>query len=368
MNTLLYCDEAGHTGDGLRDAQQPFFAYAGVAVTAAESAELVAEVRALTRTSAPELKAVDLYKHSRGRDACKLLVERLAGRAAVVVHEKSLLLAANFYEYVFEPALAAHSLLFYREGFHRFITDMLYVGLSQGDSAAETLLTQFMASMRRDAGDDIALFAVLDQLRDESDSFVSAIVRFARTPAAQVAMKDQLQTISSPGGHIKNILDPSMTSFASILRTMSVKFGRLQVVLDHSKPLQDREELINHLGTPELVYAPAYCGIAQPINFTLSNPIRFGNSQDEPGLQLADLIAGFTAFAWRDANNPDGKRFEHGRRVQQLLIPFLSEGSVLFDLTQRRDETWLFKHLHTLYSLIERAEARQPLVRPEDLN
>lgn len=356
MVITVYCDEAGYTGDDLRDENQPYFAYAGVAIGSEEAAEIVQEIRQLIRTQASELKGKQLYAHRAAVGAVELLVRRLNGRAAYVVHNKAFALGGKFFEYALEPALSAKSSFFYRTNFHRFIANLMYQFLSSGDAEAEEVLNYFVKMMRRKSGEIAGLFANSLRLTDAPRSIITDIMRLVRSPQVRLAIEEELETISDEQGRILWMLDLSLGSSVMVLRHLSAHYGELTVTLDESKPLVAAVDKLNMLGSIPLAGVPGILADGLPFNFKLSEPIRFASSATEPGLQLADMVASLITLA------KGGNSTDKAQAILRSLRPLACNGSVnpdtgYIDLTTAEARF----NAQLLVRLADRAEAGIPL-------
>ncbi|MCB2380399.1 DUF3800 domain-containing protein [Hymenobacter sp. BT635] len=357
MKTNIYCDEAGYTGDDLQEANQPYFTYAGVALEHQEATDIIGEIRQRVRTQAPELKGKQLYNHSGALGAIEHLVKRLAGRGAYVVHNKAFALGAKFFEYALEPALAANNRFFYQSKFHLFIANLMHLFLSSGDTDAETLLNHFMKRMRRVSDDAEDLFPHSLQLSDNPQSILTDITRLLRSPEVQAANREELDSISDEEGRIRWILDLSVTSATSVLRHLSATYGELLVTLDDSKPLVASAPILDALGSGPLVAVPVEWADGLPFNFQLAAPIRFANSNLEPGLQVADMLASVVNLAMRDRSTA------RAQQILELVLPLACKGSIIpateyIDLTTEEARF----NINILAHLVARAEAGVPLL------
>jgi hypothetical protein len=108
----IYCDEAGFTGNRMLDAEQTLFTYSSVALDPKAADRIVASARAETRIQATELKGSRLMRSSRGRSSALNLLRAMRGKYLVTAYDKKLSLACKFFEYIFEPVLAANNSLF----------------------------------------------------------------------------------------------------------------------------------------------------------------------------------------------------------------------------------------------------------------
>lgn len=359
MALTVYCDEAGYTGDDLQSKQQPYFTYAGVALEAAEAAEIVQEVRRLMRAQAPELKGKQVYAHSAATRAVALVVERLKGRAAYVTHDKAFALGAKFFEYALEPALSNANSFFYRVGFHQFIAHVMYLFLASGDADAEAVLNHFVEMMRRKSNDVQGLFANSLRLTGDPRNIMTDIMWLVRSDQVRHAIEEELADISDEQGRIKWMLDLSRTSAAMVLRHLSAQYGALTVVLDESKPLIASVEALNDLGNAPLVTIPVPWADGLPFNYQLAEPIRFATSAAEPGLQLADLVASTVTQAMQHRST------QKAQELLSLLLPLACHGNVVPDLGNLNLATNEVRfNAQLLARLVDRAAAGIPLLAP----
>src|SRR5450432_1873811 len=66
---VVFCDEAGFTGNNLLDRAQEVFVYAGVAIEAGRAREIVERITRDFRIQSAELQGSRLLKSQRGRRA-----------------------------------------------------------------------------------------------------------------------------------------------------------------------------------------------------------------------------------------------------------------------------------------------------------
>lgn len=98
----------------------------------------------------------------------------------------------------------------------------------------------------------------------------------------------------------KWVLELTSTSLVSLLSDWGQQFYELEVFCDQSKPLQEQPEFFNamignttqiSINTGEQIH---------PLSFNLKQPIKFINSKQYPGIQIADIFAGATKFVFQE--------------------------------------------------------------------
>lgn len=78
----ISCDESGHTGPDLLDADQRYFAFGSVAIADEEAYEIIQRARREHPVQMPELKAARLMRTGRGRALITSVVKAAEGRFA----------------------------------------------------------------------------------------------------------------------------------------------------------------------------------------------------------------------------------------------------------------------------------------------
>ena len=324
MNSLIlpqdiYCDEAGFTGNRMLDAQQPMFIYASVAMEETEARELVAQIRRKHHIEAKELKGSRLARTRAGRDIILDTLQSMRGRYLVTAYEKKLSLACKFFEYIFEPVLAANNSLFYANDFNKFIATLVYVNFSCNEEAIVEIVSQFERFMRsldpQDApvifggqASDIAIHNSLSDITSFIDGYRDIIL-------AETAQLDNW------------VLDLSISGLWTHLAHWGDHFDILRVLCDDSKPLQELTPVLDVMvNRTDKVRVKAF-GKDRPLTFNLARPLEFDSSLEQPGLQLADVAS--SAFL-QALICPDEK---WSKVFLQEIEPHIHEDCILPDLS-----------------------------------
>ncbi len=147
----VYFDESGYTGENLLSDNQPTFSYATVKITNAEAVELVNKILSKypKQTQSGELKATTLLKSEKGIELISEVLIQIRNNIKISVSDKKYALAAKFFEYMIEPVIASKSSIFYNLNFHKYISNVLYMGLSiDNDELSKELFIIFQNLMR----------------------------------------------------------------------------------------------------------------------------------------------------------------------------------------------------------------------------
>lgn len=302
----IYCDESGFTGNDLSSDTQPFFIYASVNIDPAEASALVHEIRNSARRFNKELKGSQLIR------TCPSLVnalfQSLQGRVSVLIVDKIYALAAKFFEFMIAPIL--HPLMHFLQAssFHHFVITTLYAYFKTNEQTANHFLRTFEACMREYNPD--RLLALLDRgsETDETSEMLAGIRRLCHTYQHQI--REALVDIQNFGGVRKWILDISMPSLASSLMYWGKDGMPLRVYCDYNKALQEQYDLINFMTDCSKGTSIILDGVSFPL-YSLVEPIHLVDSKQEPGVQLADIVASAFGAASRSGEGAWGDAFLH---------------------------------------------------------
>lgn len=294
--TLISFDESGFTGPNMLGDDQPVFAYAAVELSAEEAAELIAEIRDGRKPviQAAELKASSLKRRGDWPQIADLVLKRMEGRYSFLVANKRLALAGKAFEYLMEPVLEDNNGIFYAAGLHRLVAGAVYRSFETVGGPAEDIARQFERFMRTfDPGDAPAVFDAAGEVPADA-RVLRELLRFARGYAETIKARNQ--HLRDDAETSKWVLDLTSTSLMSLLiNGFGPKHRQLEVLCDESKPLQGIAPEFDAFIDNDADF-PLHGGNRMVLGrLNLSGPIRFGQSHDNPTLQIADLIAGLAA-------------------------------------------------------------------------
>lgn len=288
---LISFDESGFTGPELLNRAQPYFVYASHDLTSIESAAFLEELRKEFRIADPELKATSI----KSRPYWPALAERLCkatnGRAKLVTHNKTVALSGKFFEYFIEPVIAEKNAYFYGVNFHRYIMNVLHeiLAKSELDFGPMSLeLQQFMRTFDPVKAPSFfggsGVFPIeLARLLDFCRGYASIIER---------ETKSLRPRNSTTGAWTLDLTNTAL--FSLLFFHWGHRHPKLRLMCDQSAPLALHQEIFN-----------VWVGVDQsttvtdgqrdfPIRGNLVAPVEFASSMENPGLQVADLMAGLT--------------------------------------------------------------------------
>ncbi len=346
----IYFDETGFTGNNLLDEQQPVFVYTSVAINEDKAFDLYSEMRSLFGITGSELKGKRLMRSRTGREAASWLLNNCKANVRIVYANKKFALAGKFYEYVFEPVLATNSAGFYQLEFHKFIAMLIYA--SDHHCKDDRLIIE--AFSRTMANLDIShLQGILDcEIDNRFSEPMQYIVRFTRC---------HLDKFAESIGHLQGddavgswILELSATSLHMLLASWGEDFSALGVYCDMSKPISSARDIFSaFVGQKKRSYVDFGDGSKFPITYNLAVPIGIVDSQEVPGVQIADVISSCASFALRrpaDAMTEKWLSNLDGSFIRPIVPDWLQ-----LDLERERP----FVNLIVLSELVRRSEDGQ---------
>lgn len=296
----VFCDEAGFTGNNLLDREQEVFAFAGVAVTHDEARHIVDRTINDFGLQGKELKGSRMLKSENGRRAITAVIKECAPNARVVCHLKKFALACKFFEYIFEPALADQSSIFYGSGFNLFISNLLFLHLRVRDASAETIFEEFSKFIRD--GDQQALrklFPSKGLLVDYTADPMQAISIFAMLNRRPIV--EEVEAIRGDESTPNWVLDLTTTSLFSVLCDWDEHFEQLEVYCDRSKPIEGQADFFKHMiGRRDRCRLRMF-GKERQLTFNLVRPLKMVNSGECPGVQIADVVASALARSFQSS-------------------------------------------------------------------
>jgi hypothetical protein len=349
----IWCDESGATGNELLDANQEHFVYASVALEPREAQEIRLKLVRENSLQGLELKGKNLCGHSKGRQAISQLIELVGDRVHLVVHHKKYALAAKFFEYIFEPLLADKNWLFYKIGFHRFISNLLFVWAMSQDLTADQILGDFARAMRTFEPASLPTFPTANSLVVGTEDPLSQMGTFCMLHKERIA-EELLDLKEIEGGSWT--LDLTSTSLFSVLSYWGEQFDQLAVYCDDAKPLQKSPIFQHFVNRQDKAYQTMW-GYERLLTPNLAHPVNLVDSHSYPGVQLADAFASACRKALQNRKNP-----EHQRWIE-TLIPRISQESVWHDVSHidvNNRETAV--NMLVLHELMDRSVKKEHLL------
>ena len=329
----IYFDESGFTGNNMLDPTQPVFAYTGVALNPEAAAYLHSEVKSRFSLQGEEIKGQNLVRSARGKRAVSWLLSECKETALITVSNKNFSLAGKFYEYVFEPVLKYNNSLFYAVGFHRFISNLVYVLFTARTERAQQLLDDFETLMRdKDVSSLEKIFDPKGLVIDFNNP-LDQILTFALCHSDKI--RKEISALSEIDGVSRWALELTATSLFWLLSLWSERFDIMEVFCDESKPLYENQSLFEaNIGRTDRIYMKLGKQPEMALTYNLKGPIVFLDSKTSPGIQIADVISSSIAYAFK--NREEDCSEEWLKLAEPMLTPIcIVPDPEEIDLTKR---------------------------------
>jgi hypothetical protein len=305
QSVRVFCDESGFSGNNLLDRDQPYFSYAAVIADPEPTAEFITKLIDDFDIQGGELKGSRLLKYNKGRQAISEVLKRYHGNFRIAVHEKRFALASQFFEYVFEPALASQNSIFYKAHFHRFIAGIVYTHWIGRDQPAEQLISSFSQMMRSLDGKKLQAVEETDLIHVDDRRILDHIAVFALLNKQSI--DDELNVIYGDGTTPNWVLDLSTTSLFQILSDFGTRYAALEVFCDVSKPLLANRDIFDRMVNRTDMPTRLSVWGDQPFGFNLGSEPKFVDSVSTPGIQIADVLAAASSFIFQNRSDPQAK-------------------------------------------------------------
>jgi hypothetical protein len=278
-------DESGNTGEDLLNVHQPIYALASVGVAPEIAVNLIPGWRE------KEFHFQQARKSPGGRHRILTVLTAptmTAESVRISVVHKHFMVTAKMVDTLIEPVALAIGIDFYQDGMHLALANMLHLTMPvlAPDEWSDTQ-RRFVAMFRERTEEKIdAFYSSLDALegalgRGEEDWLVNSL-----------RMSRQVLTMHTP-----TELDPAFTCFMSLVQDWAASVGRFSVLHDESKEMLRWQRLFDCLkdeSAPTLRVQTYQGGqIQYPVPVT---DLQFLPSTADPGIQLADLVAGACRF------------------------------------------------------------------------
>lgn len=317
-------DEAGNTGENLLDAAQQIYALAAVRVDGQARRAITA---ALDRTQMTELKFQRLRGSTAGRRNILQLLEDVEPRpetaAAMVVH-KPWMLAAKLVDELIEPRMLARGvqMAWYATGAAKRMADALF---ALAPRALGDLYPELQA----------AFVGLLRNYSEEGAVRFLATLRHARIACRDEQLHELLSVMIDTPAELheefaarEDALDPALTAlYCQLGRWSTLLADSFAVVHDDSNTVRRWADELAAMARSHQRDGKK----ARPVTLvvgeiemdlpTMLESISFVTSEDDTGVQLADVLAGSAAYVFGAAT---GAR-PHDHFTQDLVEAGIGE-------------------------------------------
>ena len=305
-------DETGNTGADLLRSEQPVFALASVSLSRNEADEIISGIRA---AQTREVKFKRLRKSESGRlrivkvlSSPKLTVDNVI---VTIVH-KRFMAVAKIVDLLFETVFYRAGADLYKDGANIALSNLLFNSMPVvfGEDWTEMFLCRFVEMIRYRTLKSVQRFYGIVRIL----CAISKSREYVELLAPILASEQIVEHILANSD--KNSLDPAISDFVRHCTVWGERFGEaFDIVHDASKPVfQEKSALESLMSRGEEEHLIGYD--RRRFVFPLrAKGIQFGRSEDDPRLQVADLVAGACAN-WLASFISPGKHQEFCKEIE----------------------------------------------------
>lgn len=293
MNPFIAFDESGNTGQDLLNPNQPMFSLASVYLSDAETEEVL---NILTTQAGQEIKFSNLVRSIAGRQKVLSFLQSpyaKIDKAKTYVIHKRYMVVAKIVDLLIEPLAHRDGLNLYQQGCNIAMTNLYYTCLPTvcGEAKFTDFLRKFVEMIRKK--DEHSILAFYKSCENMYHS--AKIQEFKNDLAVILKSIEIIDEVLQASDATQ--LDPSVTLFVQHCAAWGSCLGcNFDVIYDESKPIRQKQTLLSLLmanGEPETRVGYDYRKMVLPLKAT---GIKFGDSKMIKQLQVADVIAGASAY------------------------------------------------------------------------
>jgi hypothetical protein len=292
---VVACDESGNDGENLLAGSSPVFVHASVTVSHAIAAEIMAEVRARTRSESVELKSKTLLR-PKNEGTARWLLEHPDLENSVSLHftHKRYFLVTKLFDTTIEELAHEDHHDMYANGSALCGANILFftAPVSYGERW-DALLVAFQDFLRaKSAPEALASLATLDarvvDVLSPRGAPPEMFLDLIHAGIKHLMLLSRLQ-LGEGIDHRLRTLDPLIPAVGATVAYWAEQSGRsVEILHDAAKELTPERvtEMRKHLQAPEVV-APHRAGKGVELA-----AVTLVDSKLEERVQLADLLAG----------------------------------------------------------------------------
>ena len=292
MHEVVF-DESGNTGADLLNQQQPVFALASTCLSR-EQASLILEPLSTPQTR--EIKFSRLRRTEAGR---RRIIEFLSCSSLdpeniiTTLFHKKYMIVTKVVDLLVENLAYEDGIDLYRDGANIAMSNYFYFCMPTfcGEGRTTTLLRRFVEMLRFRTPRNIRRFYVAARAMYEH----STDREFAASLAPILVSERMIGFILA--NNDRNSLDPAIPAFVQHCSLWGDRFGReYGLIHDDSKPIfQEKETLEIFMSPEEEIHVLGYD--RRKFSFPLrASGVRFASSNEDPRLQVADILAGASSY------------------------------------------------------------------------
>lgn len=292
-NPLVAFDESGNTGQDLINPAQPVFSLASVHLSDSETDDTI-QILSPKRGHEAKFETVKRSKSGRQRILAFLRSAYITpGKVKINIVHKPYMVTGKVVDLLIEPLAHQNSIDIYERGANIGLANLYHVSLPTlfGEARFASFQSHFVRMIRKK--DRVSVKAFYNLCRNLYDTCREEWFKplIATVLASEQIVGGMLSAVGTTS------LDPAGTSFVQHCVAWGSQFGQeFDLVHDQSKPLEHERELLSFLmarNEPDVEVGYDRRKMILPLKAT---GITFGDSKTVRQLQVADVVAGASAY------------------------------------------------------------------------
>lgn len=289
MLSIIYCDEAGNSGENLLDKEQPFFVLASNDFSQSEAASLLEHVNS-QQGGEPKFKTLKKTPDGIKRLTCLFADPRLNNcRVVVDVYHKRYMVVTKMVDLIAETIFHQSGEDLYQRGANIAMSNMLYYCMPTfcGEDNTDRFLQSFVDLMRNRTEASARVF--FDIGRDMVNASVNEKFKESLWLFTEPKLfNDWFEGINSLA------LDPAIPALFQHINAWGLrKQNRFRIIHDRSKPVLASQQVFESMMALDDESSSTIGYDRRQFKFPLrAESLEQGDSHVHPQLQLADICAG----------------------------------------------------------------------------
>ena len=301
--TDIVFDESGNTGPDLLNQDQPVFTLAATSISKEHAGLLLHDMR---KAGSKEVKFSRLRRSNRGRSQILNLLSKdylTVEKAKVFVVHKRYMVVTKIIDILIETLAHEDGIDLYKDGANIAMANMHFhcMPVYCGEGRTKTLLRRFVQMMRnRTHGDIRRFYSAVRRAYEESQDkeFASSL--------APLLLSERV--IFEVLRHNKNSIDPAIPAFFHLCAKWGDHVGMpFSTLHDEATALSQERDFLRRFmwgGDEERLVGYDRRQFVLPLRAT---DLRFGRSENDVRIQVADILASSVCF-WANGFADPSKR------------------------------------------------------------
>lgn len=312
--TTLYFDESGYTGPNLLDSGTPYYCCASLRITEQRAQELK---RLIFPDKSAELKFADLKSGANFHRSFKMVKTLLDEQAVkITVIDKNFALTAKLFECIAEPSLSDHFDLYSKGQLPQLVSAFHLTAKTEQPEKFLAVQKAFYQAVKAPGQTEVqALICALQALEGRPREIAKNVL-IPPLEGDYQPLFEGYGITEGPLGILMSAAWQNLLLWGEVIPDGSP----INVIYDSQSVMEAEKAMWDQITSAKLdmVSNGTRLGLNHPVTTVI------GDSKTYVGLQIADVVAGFAAFAVQTAARakimPSANVSPNGLKAMELLL------------------------------------------------